>query len=318
MEKCTRCGSEIEEDLSNSESKICTKCNGKGRTVSGSNFGRKLAIGVIVMVVLMGLGAAAFSPSNDYLFGKGPESLDPDPYLMHIDKAKDAESCRNLSCQNDALNHYKLALEINPEGRAALDGMMIELINLHNFAEAYQHYQTLTKLYPEKNFVETIHAVPLFLGLKQYENALVSSDAYLERIKEKKLEFASQYALALRDKAKSLIGLERFDEAIVVIDESYKFDPSGNTLAYKGIALSKQEKYHEALGVFDISKKNHDGDFLLSLERGIVLWKIDRYDEAKSILENIESKNLESNGFIDVEILDAREELRNLVDKSDY
>ncbi len=280
------------------------------------NFGRKLAIGVIVMVVVMGLGAAIFSPTNEYLFGKGPDSLDPDPYLMHIDKAKDAESCVDLSCKNDAFDHYKMALEINPEGRAALDGIIIELIGLHKFDEAYQYYQTLTKLYPERNFVEIIHAPTLFLGLKQYENALSSSDAYLERIEEKKLEFASQYALALRDKARALIGLERFDEAISVIEESYKLDPSGNTLAYKGIALSKLGKYQESLEIFEKSKINHDGSFLLSLERGIALWKLDRYQEAKEILENIESENLESKGFIDNEIFDAREELNNLLNNS--
>lgn len=280
------------------------------------NFGRKLAIGVIAMVVVMGLGAAVFSPSNEYLFGKGPDSLDPDPYLMHIDKAKDAEYCRDLSCKKDVLDHYKMALEINPEGRAALDGIFIELINLNKFDEAYEHYQTLTNLYPERNFVEIIHAPSMFLGLKQYENALRSSNAYLERIEEKKLEFASQYALALKDKARALIGLERFDEAIAVIEESYELEPSGNALVYKGIALSEQGKYQESLEIFEKSRKNHDGDFLLPIEKGIASWKIDRYDEAKKILEIIESENLESHEFIDNEIFDGREELRNLVNKS--
>ena len=283
---------------------------------SGNNFGIKLAIGVIAMVVIMGLGAALFSPSNDYLFDNGPDSLDPDPYLMHLDKAQNAKSCGDLSCKNDALNHYKMALKINPEGRGALDGILSNLIELHNFEEAYIYYQKLTKLYPERNFVEIFHAVPLFLGLKQYDNALNSSDAYLERIQEDKSEFTFQYALALRDKARSLINLERFDEAIAVIDESYELDPSGNALVYKGIALSKQGKYREALNVFDMSKKNGGEGFLLSLEQGIALWNIDRYDEAREILDNIESSNLESHGFIDYEILDAREELRNLVNPS--
>ncbi len=279
------------------------------------NFGLKLAIGVIVMIVVMGLGATIFSPSNEYLFGEGADSLNPDPYLMHIDKAKDAKSCDDVSCKIDAIDHYKMALEINPEGRAALDGIIIELINLHKFNEAYQYYQKLTKLYPERNFVEIIHAPSMFLGLKQYENALSSSNAYLERIEDKKLEFASQYALALRDKARALIGLEQFDEAITVIEESYELDPSGNTLVYKGIVLSQLGKYQESLEIFEKSKTNHDGNFLLPLQKGITMWKLDRHDEAKEILENIESKNSESHKFMDYEINDAKEELRSLVNE---
>ena len=305
MKICTKCAGSGKKlaDIPNSGSKICTKCNGTGKTHSGKNFGTKLAIGVIAMVIIMGLGAAVFSPSNEYLFGQGPDSLDPDPYLMHLDKAKDAKSCRNVSCENDALNHYKIALEINPEGRGALDGILSELVDLHKFDEAYQYYQILTKLYPERNFLETFHAVPMFLGLKQYEKALDSSDAYLERIQGKKLDLKVQYGLALKDKAKALIGLERFDEAISVIDESYEIHPSENTLVYKGIALSKQEKYDKAIEVFDLSEKNGAEGLLLHLQRGIALWNIDRHDEAKEILENIESSNPESDKLIEAEIL---------------
>ncbi|MDH3192424.1 MAG: tetratricopeptide repeat protein [Nitrosopumilus sp.] len=281
----------------------------------GINFGSKIVIGVIAMVVIMGLGAALFSPSNEYLFGTGPDS-DPDPYLVHLVKAQNAESCSDSSCKDDVLNHYKMALEINPEGRGALDGILSTLIELHNFDEAYTYYQTLSKLYPDRNFVETFYAVPLFLGLKQYDHALNSSDAYLEKIQEDKSEFTIQYALALRDKARSLIGLERYDESIAVIEESYYLDPSGHTLVYKGVALSKQEKYHDALKVFDMSKKNGGGGLLLSLEQGIALWNVGRYDEAKDILDNIESSNPESYGFLECEVLSARKELQNLVNSS--
>ena len=317
MKKCPDCrGSGIKiKDLQKKQSKNCKTCKGKGTISTSSNFGIKLAIAVIAMVVIMGLGSLLFSPSNEYLFGEGPESLKPDPYLLHLDKAKKAETCNNVSCESDALNHYKMALEINPEGRGALDGILSELISLNKFEEAYKYYQTITKLYPEKNFVETIHAVPMFLGLKQYEEALSSSEDYLKRIDEKKLEFAFEYSLALRDKSRALIGLDRFEEAILIIDESFELRPSGDTLLYKGIALSKQGKYNEALEVFDkISKEGTEG-ILFDLERGIALWNISRHEEAKKILDNIENSP-ESDKFLNNEILDAKERLRNLINES--
>ena len=318
MKKCPNCrgsGKEIKE-LQKDQSKKCKTCKGKGTISTGNNLGIKLAITVIVMVVIFGLGATVFSPSSEYLFGEGPESLKPDPYLLHLDKAKRAETCNNVSCESDALNHYKMALEINPEGRGALDGILGELISLNKFEEAYKYYQTITKLYPEKNFVETIHAVPMFLGLKQYDDALSSSEDYLKRIEGKKLEFAFEYSLALRDKARALIGLERFEEAVLIIDESFELRPSGDTLLYKGMALSKQGKYNEALEVFDkISKEGTEG-ILLDLERGIVLWNVGKFDEAKEILLNLEENKLESSRFLDSEIIDAREHLQNLVGSS--
>lgn len=267
------------------------------------------------MVVIFGLGAIIFSPSSEYLFGEGPDSLEPDPYLLHLDKAKKAETCNNVSCESDALNHYKMALEINPEGRVALNGILSELISLNKFEEAHKYYQTITKLYPEKNFVETIHAVPMFLGLKQYEEALSSSEEYLKRIEEKKLEFVFEYSLALRDKARALIGLERFEEAILIIDESFELRPSGDTLLYKGIALSKQGKYNEALKVFDKISKEATEEILFDLERGIVLWNISRHEEAKKILDSIDNSS-ESDIFLNNEILDAKEHLRNLINES--
>lgn len=288
-----------------------------------SNFGFKIAIGIIVLISLFGLGGTLLS-SSDYLFGNGANSLNPDPYVFHLYKAQESKSCNEPSCKDDALQHYKMALEVNPEGRSALDGILSELIKQRNFDEALLYYQKLTEIYPERNIVEILHATPMFLGLKQYENALSSSDAYLETMQEKKLEFASEYALALKNKAKALINLERYDEAISIIDESYELNPSGNTLVYKGVALSNQGKYQEALKVFEISKKNYiteeddeKGVSLLSLERAIVLWYVGNYEESEEIWDNIESKNIEdSNDIIGDEIYDAKKELQNLVNHS--
>ena len=133
----------------------------------------------------------------------------------------------------------------------------------------------------------------LCFGMAKFWNYVHSKNAVISSSKVDITPiFVSQnnQAIKLLKQGKTLIELQRYEEAINIIDQSLHFDPKyPESWVRRGQALSKLQKYEEAQKSYEEALKIQEDYSLAWYERGLTLEKLNRYELAQeSLMKAIE------------------------------
>ncbi|QWD72184.1 glycosyltransferase family protein [Polynucleobacter sp. UB-Raua-W9] len=113
----------------------------------------------------------------------------------------------------------------------------------------------------------------VFLGLKEYENAL---DAY-----DKSLKIDPKYEEAWSNKGNALYELNRYDEAIAHYDRALTIQPRyAEGWSNKGNTLKELKRYDDAITHFDKALSLRSDYHEAWTNKGVTLHELGRYDDA--------------------------------------
>ena len=184
-----------------------------------------------------------------------------------------ASTAAEMGSFEEAVDCFERILTLHPDDKDALTGLGDALRILGRSKDALVPLQRARELDPESALAWALLGA-VYYDLNQYADAL---DAF-ERALAQKPEFA---AWLLSQKGSTLRLMERFDEAIAVLDKALELTPGEPwTLMEKGVALSFLEREEEALAALDQALQQvPDNPFALA-HMGRVLRALGRPQEA--------------------------------------
>jgi len=176
--------------------------------------------------------------------------------------------------EEEAVTHFKKALEINPRYTEAYYNLGTVLVQRGQVDEALSLYQKALEINPHPNFAGVYY---------DFGNALYKKGKMVEAIAQyrKALDLKPDYADAHFNLGVALAQTEQMDEAIIQYQKTLEIDPSyPNVHNNLGIAYSQKEQLDEAISQFqkalEMNPNNADAYFNL----GLALTQAGRTDEA--------------------------------------
>jgi len=177
-----------------------------------------------------------------------------------------------LERQNEALESFNKAIELDPDDALTWHMRSITLFALANYDEALESLNKAIELDPDDVQAWHIKGVVLVV-LKHYDEALES--------------FNKAIALNPKDlhpwhiKGLVLVTLERYDEALESFNKAMEFDPNdAQVWNIRGTVLGIFNRYDEALASWDKAIDLDSNNASAWFGRGIVLSRLKRYKEA--------------------------------------
>jgi len=122
----------------------------------------------------------------------------------------------------DAINYYKISLNLNKSFVDALSNCGNCFSNIGQYKEAIKMYEEALLLVKEKDSLEILlNLASTYADLEDYNKAV--------EIYDKILSINSKHALALNNKANTLTSLKKFKKAIESYDAALKISPNNNS-----------------------------------------------------------------------------------------
>ena len=174
----------------------------------------------------------------------------------------------NMGRTNEALAHYRKALEINPNYGGAHFNLGLLLANMGRTDEALAHYRKALKLNP--NHSKTRNNIGLMLAqLGRPEEALAHYRKALE-INPNSAE--THYNLGLL-----LVSMGRIDDAMAYFQKALELNPNlAEVHNSVGILLAQMGRFNEAMGHFQKALKLNPNDGNAQYNLGLLLEKMER------------------------------------------
>lgn len=178
---------------------------------------------------------------------------------------------RDRALIDEAIEHAETALRLNPNHATVLFQVVNTFGNCGRFAEALPLAERAVELNP--SLIDARQVLALCLNhFERYEEALVQL-AEGDRLSPR----AFQQALSLGHRSWALYGLGRLDEALVVINEYVRLDPSFRmalmTRAVVLQALGRTAEAHEAIRTVRKTVPSEGLGYWLSFVRGTYMSK---------------------------------------------
>ncbi len=198
-----------------------------------------------------------------------------------------------------ALQAYEKALAFAPQEVSAWSEQAEILIKVGEYQRAWTAINWAINLSPDDSLVLTQKCAILnHLNQSQptpsqgdYNKALESCDRALQEGNDRWGDFGPAYAWNQRGNA--LIGLERYPEALVSLEQAIALQPDyGDAWNNRGVVLSHLKQYSEALGSVKraISINLNDSDAWFN--KGIILVNLQQYERAITAYDRALSGNI--------------------------
>lgn len=220
-------------------------------------------------------------------------------------------SLRKLEKNWESLKAYNKALEIDPNDINALSNKGEVLNKLGLFEEAISHLNKSIELEPT-NLAAWHNISQTFLALGQWEKAIGAVDRSFQLYEKCGDDGygANEIDTLWNTKAVSLMYLDNFEEAQNVCRKGLEFNPDNYLLlSIESKALFDSEKFNEALEHYEklleigqklTYEKIIDSGWLIN--KGICLYKLNRFEEALEVFDEILESNKDNNEAISYKI----------------
>ena len=241
---------------------------------------RRGFVGVILILSLIAFVGISMGPLVGSLLGANRSNTSPAPNSLETAQAKQAD----LEAQ---ARGYELVLQREPDNETALEGFLqakLELIAMGqgDVKDVVQPLKTLSELNPENNKYSILLAQS-----QQYTGDLEAAAATYRQI----LQQQPGQIPALQGLVSLLLTQQRPEAAIGLLQDTIKAAPQANQAQpgsidetsvqlILGNVYAEQERYDEAIAIYDEAIRNNENDFRPVLAKAIVLKDRGNLEEA--------------------------------------
>lgn len=206
------------------------------------------------------------------------------PANIFAEALPSAEDCYNKGLAlfrelnySEAINSYKMAIELDPTYVQAYLDMGDIYYNQEKYEEAIVNYDTVVKLEPANTYAYYSKGSALHFLFK-YDEAI--------KMYDEAIKINPGYGYAYLNKGNSLNRLGRYSEAMKCFDKASELNPNDTSInVSKGNTYYFQGLYENAIIYYDLAINSNAYDKFVYINKGRSLYHLSRYDEAIKALE---------------------------------
>ena len=238
-------------------------------------------ITIVMVVGLIAFVGISLAPLVSFVFNDNPSVSGPNPSPVATANAS------GLAALQDQARGYAAVLEREPENPTALRGLLEAKLKLGDVAGAIPPLEKLAKLNPE----QSEYAILLAQAKQQVGDLDGSAQAYRNILATRPGD-----TNALQGLVSLLLQQKRPEAAIGLLQDTLKAAPQANQAQpgainvtsvqlLLGQVYSSQERYQEALAIYDEAIRTDKQDFRPVLAKAMVYKEQGRVAEAKPLFE---------------------------------
>ncbi len=197
---------------------------------------------------------------------------DNDAYLLN----KIGDNLTRLGQFGDAIKHYKKAIKIEPNNEYLHNNMAIAYIYMNDYQKALDANTQALKLNSQNTTVLYWRGL-IYEMLNDFERALKFFD-YVLRIDDKDPEVWNERATILNMMGKSEEALLSYDKSIELCLESSLDDAA--MWASKANTLLGLQRYEEAIECYDNALKTDKHNPIILNNKGVAYMELDKFEDA--------------------------------------